>query len=208
MGGGRLRCAAHGPDATSRVVVVRLGAPRCSSQILNVGFRLGAVNVYRRCCRPGCGRPAVATLIYAYADSTAVVGPLAPVAEPHAWDLCERHSAHITAPVGWDMVRVEQVELDRDEDDPEFDPDGADITALAEAVRETGLDAGRVTTGLVDASKDPIEYEASRDFNDPETSNHPVHRTKRVEEQIAAHKAARRSHLRVVPEPGRDHSAE
>lgn len=146
----------------------------------------------------------MATLIYAYADSTAVVGPLSPVAEPHAWDLCERHSEHITAPVGWDMVRVEQVELDYDEDDFDgADPDGADITALAEAVRETGPDAGRVTTGLVDTTKDPIEYTASRDFNDPETSNHPVHRTKRVEEQIAAHRAARRSHLRIVPDPSK-----
>lgn len=171
------------------------GGGRAASRYrkFKVGFRLAGVTVFRRCCRPGCGRPAVATLIYAYADSTAVVGPLAPVAEPHAWDLCERHSAHITAPVGWDMVRVEEVELDHDDEDG-LDPDGSDITALAEAVRE----AGRVTTGLVDTTKDPIEYTAARDFNDPETSNHPVHRTKRVEEQIAAHKAARRSHLRVV----------
>lgn len=147
----------------------------------------------------------MATLIYAYADSTAVVGPLAPVAEPHAWDLCERHSEHITAPVGWEMVRVEHVEL---EDSDMDDPDADDITALAEAVRESGFESGRVTTGLVDTTRDPIEYEASRDFNDPDTSNHPVHRTKRVEEQIAAHKAARRSHLRVVPNPGAAGSGE
>lgn len=162
-----------------------------------MGFRLGAVNVYRRCCRPGCGRPAVATLIYAYADSTAVVGPLAPAPDPHAWDLCERHSAHITAPVGWELVRVEHVELDGDDADTTDDTDTTDITALAEAVRE----AGRVTTGLVESGQDPIEYSADKDFNNPDTSNHPVHRTKRVEEQIAAHKAARRSHLRVVPDP-------
>ena len=167
---------------------------------LNMGFRLGAVNVYRRCCRPGCGRPAVATLIYAYADSTAVVGPLAPAPDPHAWDLCERHSAHITAPVGWELVRVEHVELDGDDADTADDTETTDITALAEAVRE----AGRVTTGLVESGQDPIEYSADKDFNNPDTSNHPVHRTKRVEEQIAAHKAARRSHLRVVPDPERE----
>ncbi|WP_026157145.1 DUF3499 domain-containing protein [Corynebacterium capitovis] len=155
------------------------------------------MNTFRRCCRPGCGRPAVATLIYAYAESTAVVGPLAPVQEPHAWDLCERHSAHITAPVGWDMVRVEHVDIDDIDDEALEELDEEDLTALAVAVRE----AGRVTTGLVDAGGDPIEYAANHDFNDPETSNHPVHRTKRVEEQIAAAKAARRSHLRVVPDP-------
>ncbi|WJY96943.1 hypothetical protein CFOUR_02525 [Corynebacterium fournieri] len=138
----------------------------------------------------------MATLIYAYADSTAVIGPLAPTPDPHAWDLCERHSAHITAPVGWELVRVEHVELD-DDDLGDLDEENTDITALAEAVRE----AGRVTTGLVETGQDPIEYSADKDFNNPETSNHPVHRTKRVEDQIAAHKAARRSHLRIVPDP-------
>ncbi|WP_234948347.1 MULTISPECIES: DUF3499 family protein [Corynebacterium] len=141
----------------------------------------------------------MATLVYAYAESTAVVGPLAPVADPHAWDLCERHSAHITAPVGWEMVRVEQVDITDDELE-ELDED--ELTALAEAVRE----AGRVTTGLVDTSADPIDYGASHDFNDPATSNHPVHRTKRVEQQAAAERAQRRSHLRVVPEPEANHS--
>ena len=155
---------------------------------------MAPVSTFRRCCRPGCGRPAVATLVYAYAESTAVIGPLAPVPDPHAWDLCERHSAHITAPVGWEMVRVEQIDITDEELD---NIDEADLTALAEAVRE----AGRVTTGLVDTSQDPIEYPASRDFNDPETSNHPVHRTKRIEEQAAAEREARRSHLRVVPDP-------
>jgi len=91
---------------------------------------------------------------------------------------------------------VEHVELDGDDADT-ADDDTTDITALAEAVRE----AGRVTTGLVESGQDPIEYSADKDFNNPDTSNHPVHRTKRVEEQIAAHKAARRSHLRVVPDP-------
>lgn len=136
----------------------------------------------------------MATLIYAYAESTAVVGPLAPVQDPHAWDLCERHSAHITAPVGWELVRVEQVEIEDEELDAMSEED---LTALAAAVRE----AGRVTTGLVETGEDPIEYEPTRDFNDPATSNHPVHRTKRIEEHVAAAKAVRRAHLRVVPDP-------
>jgi hypothetical protein len=42
----------------------------------------------RRCSRTACGRQAVATLTYVYADSTAVVGPLATYAEPHSYDLC------------------------------------------------------------------------------------------------------------------------
>ncbi|WP_424807575.1 DUF3499 domain-containing protein [Rhodococcus sp. 27YEA15] len=91
----------------------------------------------RRCCRPGCKNPAVATLTYVYSDSTAVVGPLATVAEPHSWDLCDTHGSRITAPKGWELVRHEG-------GFSTSSPDEDDLTALAEAVREAGLgDRGR-----------------------------------------------------------------
>ncbi len=72
----------------------------------------------------------MATLTYVYADSTAVVGPLATFAEPHTYDLCEAHGHRLTAPRGWEVVR--------------HDPDPAqtrmrssdDLEALADAVRE------------------------------------------------------------------------
>lgn len=73
----------------------------------------------------------MATLTYVYADSTAVVGPLATQAEPHSYDLCTQHAHRLTAPRGWEVVRFEgelvpqQVVHD-------------DLTALAEAVREIG----------------------------------------------------------------------
>lgn len=85
----------------------------------------------RRCSRTGCGNPAVATLTYAYADSTAVVGPLATYSEPHSYDLCEEHAMRLTVPRGWEVVRHEG----------EFaapEPSVDDLTALAEAVREAG----------------------------------------------------------------------
>lgn len=145
------------------------------------------MSTFRRCCRPGCGRPAIATLVYAYSEKTAIVGPLAPSPDPHAWDLCQRHSEHITAPVGWEMVRIDNIELSDEEE----------ITALAQAVSEDG----RVTTGLVDTTQDPIEFDSERDVTNPDTSNHPVYRTKRVGERLAEHKAARRAHLSVVPDP-------
>jgi hypothetical protein len=71
-----------------------------------------------------------------YADSTAVVGPLATHAEPHTYDLCEAHGARLTAPRGWEVVR--------------YDPDPAhtrvrsvdDLEALADAVREAARPAG------------------------------------------------------------------
>lgn len=83
----------------------------------------------RRCSRNGCPRQAVATLTYVYADSTAVVGPLAAFSEPHTYDLCERHARGLTAPRGWELVRHEG----------EFEPPPPttdDLVALAEAVRE------------------------------------------------------------------------
>jgi Protein of unknown function (DUF3499) len=73
----------------------------------------------------------VATLTYAYADSTAVVGPLASYDEPHSYDLCEAHALRLTAPKGWEVVRHEG-------DFSAAEPTVDDLTALAEAVREAG----------------------------------------------------------------------
>jgi hypothetical protein len=71
----------------------------------------------------------VATLTYVYADSTAVLGPLATFAEPHCYDLCAEHSDRLTAPRGWEVMRLA----------PDFDdvgPSSDDLEALADAVRE------------------------------------------------------------------------
>jgi hypothetical protein len=73
---------------------------------------------------------AVATLTYVYADSTAVVGPLATSAEPHSYDLCPVHAGRLTAPLGWELLR-----LDVDEDEA-LQPTTDDLEALANAVRE------------------------------------------------------------------------
>lgn len=83
----------------------------------------------RRCSRPGCQSPAVATLTYVYADSTAVLGPLATYAEPHSYDLCARHGDRLTVPRGWDAVRLALPAADPA-------PSSDDLEALADAVRE------------------------------------------------------------------------
>lgn len=90
------------------------------------GYR-GSVNA-RRCSRPSCQRPAVSTLTYVYADSTAVLGPLATFAEPHSYDLCDEHSERLTAPRGWDVVRL-------DPDPVALEPSKDALQALADAVR-------------------------------------------------------------------------
>jgi Protein of unknown function (DUF3499) len=85
----------------------------------------------RRCSRTACNRAAVVTLTYVYADSTAVLGPLATYAEPHCYDLCEVHGERLTAPRGWEIVRLAP-------DPAMLGPSSDDLEALADAVREAG----------------------------------------------------------------------
>jgi len=74
-------------------------------------------------------------LTYVYADSTAVVGPLAAYAEPHSYDLCEGHAVGLTAPLGWAVVRHEGGFATPT-------PSGDDLEALANAVREAARPGG------------------------------------------------------------------
>lgn len=86
----------------------------------------------RRCTRTGCTGWAVSTLSYVYADSTAVLGPLATRAEPGCYDLCREHSAALSVPRGWEVIRLP-------DETPERERAAADdLVALAEAVREVG----------------------------------------------------------------------
>jgi hypothetical protein len=101
------------------------------------------VSPLRRCSRTACGRPAVATLTYVYSDSTAVVGPLATYAEPHSYDLCDAHADRLTAPRGWEVVRLD---VDADLAMPGIDV----IAALADAVREAARPAVPVPAAPVD----------------------------------------------------------
>ncbi len=69
-----------------------------------------------------------------YAESTAVIGPLATAAEPHTYDLCVAHAERLTAPVGWDLMRAEG-------EWTAPPPSSDDLAALADAVREAARPA-------------------------------------------------------------------
>ena len=71
----------------------------------------------------------MSTLTYVYADQTAVLGPLATYPEPHSYDLCDRHAERLTAPRGWDVIRLAP-------DTSDQGPTTDDLLALADAVRE------------------------------------------------------------------------
>ena len=92
------------------------------------------MSLARRCSRTACARPAVATLTYVYADQTAVLGPLATYAEPHAYDLCGFHSERLSAPRGWEVLRLAP-------DPTAQGPSSDDLLALADAVREAARPA-------------------------------------------------------------------
>ncbi|HMY08956.1 MAG: DUF3499 domain-containing protein [Nocardioidaceae bacterium] len=129
----------------------------------------------RRCSRTTCAAAATTTLTFVYADQTAVVGPLATYAEPHAYDLCEVHAQRLSAPQGWAVIRLAH------EADP--GPSVDDLAALADAVREvaaTPVDAPAVEFAVI--SQRPIEDE---DLPSAHTMNVP--------------NSPKRGHLRSVP---------
>ena len=113
------------------------------------------VALTRQCSRSACTRPAAATLTYVYSDSTVVLGPLATYAEPHAYDLCEDHSARLTAPRGWEVVR-----LSTDQPAPATHDD---LVALAEVVRRRPEHPAAAPTRAVPAREEPESvHETSR----------------------------------------------
>jgi hypothetical protein len=126
----------------------------------------------------------VATLTYVYADSTAVLGPLATYAEPHCYDLCAEHSERLTAPRGWEVVR-----LAVDAGPPR--PSSDDLEALANAVREAARPHDRYTAGAPGDRRD--QAAAAGRGQDP----------RRRDGGTPADPAevGRRGHLRVLPSP-------
>ena len=83
----------------------------------------------RPCSRVSCRAAATTTLTYIYAESRAVLGPIAMFSEPHAYDLCERHAARLTVPTGWSVEREVS-------DAVGVGPSEDDLMAIADAVRE------------------------------------------------------------------------
>ena len=132
----------------------------------------------RRCSRTACRRPAVATLTYVYGDQTAVLGPLATYAEPHAYDLCEEHSERLSAPRGWEVLRLA----------PDLDaagPSSDDLLALADAVREAARPAQQTATPARPRGVEP-EQAAGRAAG-------------QAPGQTPGQTVGRRGHLRMLP---------
>ncbi len=120
-----------------------------SREVTQPTANLQYVAYRRRCSRPSCTRHAAATLTYMYRESTAVLGPLSDVVEPHGYDMCAIHAERLTAPRGWELIRIAP--------DP-MEPLARleDMEALANAVREEAVLA-RPATPSAGAINEPIQ---------------------------------------------------
>ncbi len=99
-------------------------------------------------------------MTYVYADSTAVLGPLATYAEPHCYDLCEQHAGSLTVPRGWEVLRLAMPSTPAG-------PGPDDLLALANAVREAAarppaMDPAKGQRGLHPALEAPPPAEGAR----------------------------------------------
>lgn len=137
---------------------------------------LSGVSVSRLCSRAACPHPATSTLTYVYSDSTVVLGPLATYAEPHAYDLCQDHASRLTAPRGWEVLR-----LDTGAPPPSSHDD---LVALAEVVRRRPAPAAGT----------PAPLAPSRGQGAPAVS-------RSAESATSARETGRRGHLRVLRDP-------
>ena len=119
----------------------------------------------RHCSKPGCSTVAVATLTYDYRDSTVVVGPLATVADPNSYDLCDEHAQNLKAPLGWQVVRL----ATNFEPAP---PSGDDLAALVDAVRRVAQEAKHAPASAPEARAPRTgPFGSSRSAGSPDTSS-------------------------------------
>jgi hypothetical protein len=89
-----------------------------------------------------------------------VLGPLALYAEPHCYDLCGLHADRLTAPRGWEVLRLALPE-------PAAGPGTDELSALADAVREPAREAllpeeQPVPRGSRSALEPPLDATAPR----------------------------------------------
>lgn len=139
------------------------------------GLEWAIVGLRRGCSKTACTGTAVATLTYVYADRAMVLGPLATYAEPHTYDLCREHAERMTAPRGWEVVRLEG-------DYPEPEAAGDDLLAVAEAVREDGRPRGRQPSASARTASGSSSAAAEL----------------RAESEAGITQAGRRGHLRIL----------
>lgn len=115
-------------------------------------------------------------MTFDYQESTAILGPLAARADPVGYDLCQKHSERLSAPRGWQVVR-----LANSFTAPE--PDDDELMALANAVRAASHASGPQAHPLPATYTGPIDRDSSDSSAAPSPSG------------------TRRGHLTLVDSP-------
>jgi len=191
-----------------------LSSRRVPTVFVNFRSRFLAVSPSRMCSRTACTREAVATLTYVYSDSTAVLGPLAVAAEPHSYDLCREHAARLTAPRGWEVVRVSP-QFEADElvgSDADLAPESAAFISddMAEQERRKADISKPLTlpdddwAALADAVREdvvtPVPAVATPTVAEPLIAPEAIVRPRHAaeSERVQDSEIARRGHLRVL----------
>lgn len=154
----------------------------------------------RRCSRTACSGPAVATLTYGYAEQTAVLGPLATYAEPHSYDLCAAHAARLSAPRGWDTVRLVDLDAGGDGGDTGAGAGEDDLLAVADAVSKNGRVQGRVPARPPSSQPHPAHAtaRAASGPTDAPSDRHSDRHADGPADGSGAVETGRRGHLRVL----------
>ncbi|OFT89975.1 DUF3499 domain-containing protein [Corynebacterium sp. HMSC28B08] len=135
----------------------------------------------RQCSRPGCSKPAVATLEFNYSEQRAIVGPLKAGDNPHQWNLCDSHAKRTTVPQGWTLeFNDDPIELNDEADEEE-------LLALARAVQQAHDSQADGAEGS--AGQDTPRITRREDLPQP-TGHHPAKRNLPT--------GAPRRHLRTV----------
>nr|WP_228073284.1 DUF3499 domain-containing protein [Corynebacterium sp. ED61] len=128
--------------------------------------KIFSVTVSRQCSRPGCRKPAVATLEYNYAEQIAIIGPLQVQGNPHRWDLCADHAGRTTVPQGWELQTADPGAIGFHAED---DTDDEDLMALMEAVQQA-------SSHVDEEVAEPAPRMVRREHLPLPTGHHPAHR--------------------------------
>lgn len=97
----------------------------------------GITSGVRRCSRPACPHPPVASMSYDYTASTVYVGRLSAERDPSLYDLCRSHLDRTSAPRGWTVLREPLVAVS-----PDGSVAGSDWTRGDESVAQSARSHG------------------------------------------------------------------
>ncbi|MCU9986772.1 DUF3499 domain-containing protein [Mobiluncus curtisii] len=137
----------------------------------------------RRCSKPSCPNPAVATMTFDYRERSAIIGPLSAHRNPGAYDFCREHAEKLTAPRGWEVVHLTNSFTPPPPNDEE-------LMALANAVKAAAQNPAPRQAVHPEGYRGPLGRDAHSSNESDATASGPPPAT-----------GKRHGHLTLVPPP-------